>query len=321
MVLIAQVTQGSLMDATTALLFQTHFFDRSSARAFARLRAGCPAHFRPIVLVHLAPGARVPRRLADVPHHIVRTPDLRTPDYPAKSSGPGWNLWSGGHTDLILMHFWRAQPHHARYWSVEYDVRFSGPWRRLFDSFEDEPADLLAPGLIRRDEDPDWYNWPSLLPTAPVPEACQMRAFLPIFRASATMMRTMDAAYREGWGGHCEGTWPTLALAHGLDLVDPGGDGPLTPARYRGRFYTNTPQQTNLAPGTLVFKPPLYRVGTRPDMLWHPVKPFFWRTEIKQGLRDIKRSAGVVVRAMLGWWTRRRIAKAAIARRTDARAG
>jgi hypothetical protein len=290
------------MPPTTALLFQTHFFDRWAARAFSQLRAGCPPHIRPVVLIHLAPGAPVPRRLADVPHHIVRSPEMRHTAYPAKSGGDAWTLWAGGHTDLIALHYWRAQPQHARYWVVEYDVRYSGRWSRFLRAFEDDPADLLVPGLIPRISDPDWYNWPSLQAPMPVPESRQWRAFLPIYRASAAMMRVMDAAYREGWGGHCEATWPTLGMEAGLTVLDLGGDGPMTPGRYRGRHYTNTPLQVNLAPGTLVFKPPLYRMGTRSDMLWHPVKPFFWRAEVKEGLRDIRRRAGIVLRGTLGSW-------------------
>jgi hypothetical protein len=292
--------QGTSMPDTTALLFQTHFFDGWCARAYARLVAACPPHFRPVVLIHLPPGAEPPPRLAEVEHHIVRTPEMRLPAYRGKSGGEAWNIWSGGHTDLILLHFWRAQPGHARYWVLEYDVRWSGDWRRFFDSFEDDPADLLCPGIISRDADPGWFNWPTLAGPEELPEAVQLRAFLPVFRASAALLRHMDTAYRAGWGGHCECTWPTLARHAGLDVVDLGGDGPLTPARYRGRFYSNTPAALYLAPGTLVFKPVLHRIGRRRNMLWHPVKPFHPRAELRDGLRDIRRRIGMLVRGAAG---------------------
>lgn len=41
----------------------------------------------------------------------------------------------------------------------------------------------------------------------------------------------------------------------------------------RGRFYTNTPTRTSLAPGTFVYKPTRRFPGLRRQMLWHPVKP------------------------------------------------
>jgi hypothetical protein len=287
-----------MMRLSTAVLFQTHFFDRWCAAAFRQLQRGCGPGYAPVVLIHLSPGAPVPERLAGVPHHIVRTPEMRTPEYPAKSSSEAWNLWGGGHTDLILLHYFRAHPDHARYWLVEYDVRLTGSWSRFFASYEDDPTDLLAPGIIPRSADPDWYNWPSFRGPEGLPEEMQLRAFLPVFRATNAMMRHMDTAYRAGWSGHCEATWPSLAWAAGLGVADLGGEGPLTPARYRGRHYSATPLAPHLAPGTLVFKPPLYRTGRRRDMLWHPVKPFFWRAEIREGLRDMRRRAGVALRAL-----------------------
>jgi hypothetical protein len=286
------------MQVTTAVLFQTHFFDRWCARAFRHLAAGCPPPLRPVVLIHLSPGAAVPPLLADVPHHVVRTPEMRTPDYPAKSSSESWNLWGGGHTDLLALHYHRAHPGHERVWVVEYDIRFSGDWSRFFAAYDDDPTDLLAPGVIPRAQDPQWYNWPSFVGPGDLEEGMQLRAFMPIYRASAALLREMDAAYRGGWGGHCEATWPSLARAAGLSVADLGGDGPFTPDRYRGRFYSNCPLDAHLAPGTLVFKPAMYRIGRRPDMLWHPVKPFFWRAEVKEGLRDMRRRAGIALRGL-----------------------
>lgn len=288
------------MRHTTAVLFQTHFFDRWCARAFRRIAAACPSSYRPVVLIHLPPAAPVPPLLDRVPHHIVRTPDLRLPAYPAKSGGADWNLWQGGHTDLIFLHYARAHPEHACYWSIEYDVRFSGNWSRFFGAFADDPADLLAPAILPRSADPGWYNWDSLSSPSPVPESEQLRAFLPVFRASAALVRVVDKAYRDGWGGHCEGTWPSLARAAGLSVCDLGGDGPFTPPRYRGRFYSSTPLSESLAPGTFIFKPPMYRQGRKPEMLWHPVKPFFWRAELKEGFRDMRRRAGILVRGFAG---------------------
>lgn len=290
----------------TLLVFQTHFFDRWCERAFRAIAAGCPPHVTPMVAFHQAAGVPTPRRLARVAHHIVPTAELRAPCYPGKSTGPDWDLWRGGHTDLIALHAFRAHPGYDRYWAIEYDVRFSGPWSRFLGAFEDDPADLLTAAVLRRRDDPGWYNWPSLSAPVALDDEGTLRAFLPIFRASARLVEAVDQAYRQGWAGHCEATWGTIALAHGLEVVDLGGEGEFTPERYRGRFYLNCPKQVHLAPGTLVFKPALYRMGRRPDMLWHPVKPFFWRAEAKEGLRDIKRRAGVIVRGVAGWVRRRR---------------
>jgi hypothetical protein len=308
------------MRSSTVLLFQTHFFDRWCERAWRRIVEGCPPHVTPVVLLHGAPGSEKPARLERVAHHFVTTDQIRYPGYPAKSLGEDWNLWTGGHTDLILLHYYRAHPDFERYWVVEYDVRYSGKWRSLFDTFEADDADLIVPSLLRRRDDPSWYNWPSLTAPEQIEEQEALRAFLPIFRASRRLMQAVDQAYRDGWGGHCEATWPTLAQLRGMSLVDPGGHGEFTPERYRGRFYTNDPRHIYITPGTLVFKPALYRTGRKRDMLWHPVKPFFWRSEVREGLRDIKRQAGYVLRGLRSRMARGGQGEAG-AQKSDAAAG
>lgn len=286
------------MPQPTALLFQTHFFDRIAARQFARLRAAVPPHVEPFVLIHLAPGAPLPPRLAGVPHHVVRTPALRYAGYPSKCGGEGWDLWSGGHTDLVALHFFRERPRYARYWLVEYDVRFSGPWSRFFAAFEEEPADFVCPLIRRREDQPDWMWWPGVrVPEGP-PGTPTLCAFMPIWRASEAAVAAVDAAWRAGWAGHSEAVWPTAIARAGLSLLDPGGDGPFTPPQLRGRFYTSTMREVHLSPGTMMWKPPLLRPGSRPDMLWHPVKPFWPRVELRNALRELRVDLGAARRML-----------------------
>ena len=104
---------------TTALLFQTHFFDRGAARLFKRLRRQCPPNSECFVLMHVPPGTPKPPRLASVPHHFVSTPEIRALDYPRKnaerdSTGKPWHFWLGGHCDLVAMHFFNAYPDFER---------------------------------------------------------------------------------------------------------------------------------------------------------------------------------------------------------------
>lgn len=288
---------------TTAVLFQTHFFDRWAERAFNRLRARAPAHHRFFVVMRLDAGAPVPERLRAVPHHIVRTPDIHALPYPLKAvATPGWNLWHDGHTDLIMLHFCRAHPDYDRYWQVEYDVAYSSPWHRFFAAFEDDESDLLATVVFRRRDYPDWLFWPSLVAAGEAPDDQRaLRSFMPIFRASGALVRAVDAAYREGWGGHMECTWATIAAMRGLAVGDLGGDGEFAAARNRGRFYCSTPSDMYLSPGTMVFKPALFRPGSSPDMLWHPVKPFWLWVESRQAvLAGRSQVAGLVRREAPG---------------------
>jgi hypothetical protein len=282
----------------TVILFQTHFFDRWAEKAFRALRAGAPPHHEFVVLMHLPPGAAVPARVERYPHHLVRTPELRGLPYPAKAGGPGWDLWVGGHTDLIAMHYWQAHPDYDRYWAIEYDVRYTGPWRRFLSAFEGDDSDLLAPLLRRRRDCPDWANWPSLATPGASPSDLEaVSGFMPIFRASGRLMRAVDEAYRKGWGGHIECSFATVATVGGLRVTDFGGEGEFTPDAYRGRFYSGTARDVYHAPGTLVFKPTFFRTGSRPDMLWHPVKPFWFGAELRQALREARAAIGRLLRS------------------------
>lgn len=287
---------------TTAVLFQIHYFDRWAEKVFRKLRADAPGHYEFVVLMHLPPGAPVPDRVLRYPHHIVRTPELRALPYPAKTGGAGWNLWHHGHTDLITMHYWRAHPNHDRYWAIEYDVRYTGPWRRFFAAFEQDESDLLAPMVCRRRDFPEWVFWPSLVsPGRPPSDEEAVSSFMPVFRASRRLMRAMDEAYREGWGGHLECSFATVATVRGLSVSDLGGHGEFTPEAHRGRFYSGTVRDQYRAPGTMVFKPTFFRTGSRPDMLWHPVKPFWLGVELRRELLSARSAVAALVRSKAPW--------------------
>jgi hypothetical protein len=86
-------------------------------------------------------------------------------------------------------------------------------------------------------------------------------------------MQAMDQAYRLGWSGHCEATWPTIINLAGLKLEDIGGDGEFVAPGNHNRFYTNTLSSPTLAPGSLVFRPARCWLGSQRNKLWHPVKP------------------------------------------------
>lgn len=288
----------------TAVLYQTHFFDRWAEAAFRRLARGMPPGHQAVVLMHLPPGAKVPPRVTRVPHHVVRTNELRAMPYPAKTGAGGgrWDLWHDGHTDLIPLHFCVAHPEFDFVWSVEYDVAFSGPWRRFFAAFAEDPADLLAPVIFRKRDYPDWIFWPSLAtPGATTDELTALRSFMPIFRMSRRMIEATDAAYRDGWGGHLECTLATIASVRGLSVEDIGDTGEFTAPHNRGRFYSSNRLNSYLWPGTMMFKPTLHRVGSKPDMLWHPVKPFWLRAEIRSELLRMRSEVAGFIRTRAPW--------------------
>ena len=266
----------------TALAFQSHLVTPGILRQFRKLQRACPPHFQPFFLMHVPPGTPKPEELKDIPHHFVTTPEIRTPEYPGKSAGGAdWSIWAGGHTDLPGLHFYRKHPGFGRYWFMEYDVRWSGRWERFFAHFENSQADLLATTMRTAETQPNWWMWALFgAPEGPSKVLPNFRwedragCLMPLFRASAKAMETMDSAYREGWTGHCEVTWPTLLRNAGLRLEDIGGLGEFVAPENRGRFYSNSLIDGTHCPGTFVFRPakwPLPRL--RRNMLWHPIKP------------------------------------------------
>ncbi len=286
----------------TAVVLQTHFLNRTIARQFRRLTTACPPHYSCFLLIHMPPGSAKPEQLDSVPHHFVTTPEIRCAEYPVKSGGgKEWNFWDGGHTDLVWLHFARAHPEFERVWIIEYDVRFNGHWSRLFNAFEHNDADFLTTSLLTAATNPRWIYWPNALTPpdhTPLPaEADRIRGFLPILRVSRAALNEVDAAYRAGWGGHCEATWPTLIHRAGLRIEDIGDDGPFVSPSNRGRFYSSTPETWNHAPGTFVFKPAKHFIRWRRNYLYHPVKPL--NVTLREDWRRVVAKYQLIQRRML----------------------
>jgi hypothetical protein len=261
----------------TVVVLLSHYVDRALIRFFKELAAS-RMRYETVLLMHVPADTPKPRRLLTIPHHFVTTPEIRYPAYTNKSAiGSEWHVWQDGHTDLSALHFFRENPEFDSYWFIEYDMRFSGDWADFFAVFEDDPTDLLTTSLRRATVDATWMHWPTLRPAstaAPVESADRICGFMPIFRVSRRGMQVMDEAYREGWTGHSEATWPTIINLAGLRIQDIGGDGEFVAPGNRNRFYTNTLGSKNLSPGSLAMRPARFRAGPQRDRLWHPVKPF-----------------------------------------------
>ncbi|MBX9711316.1 MAG: hypothetical protein K2X60_09810 [Xanthobacteraceae bacterium] len=189
-----------------------------------------------------------------------------------------------GFTDLSYMPVLRSD-RLAKYsfiWIVEYDVDFAGSWDSLFSQMLHSEADLIGTSFYPRADCRDWVWWKSLKAPTTVHESDFVRSFLPLARFSRRMINTyVEAVESENWEGHTEALYPSIARYHKLSIEDLGGEGPFTPAAWRGKNYFNTQSQDgHLVPGTFIPSPGIHSCyfHRSPDafptrgFLYHPVK-------------------------------------------------
>ena len=259
------------MASHTVVLYLTHVYDDAIAAEYERVKRECePACDVRLVYDASRWRARRARRVQGAfpfrPKQILQELGRHMPE------AKGQTLWPGS-SDLIVMTYAIENPDYEFYWLIEYDVRFTGPWRRLFDAFAENAADLLTTTIRRHPEQPDWEWWSLLVtPDVELAEQDRLRAFLPVFRISSRAIRLLRSAYQQGWRGHYECTVPTIVNKLGLTIEDIGGNGSFVSPDNIDRFYTNTLDNPNMTPGTFLWRPIREEPGDEPDTLWHPVK-------------------------------------------------
>lgn len=64
--------------------------------------------------------------------------------------------------NFILQRFFKDNPKYGRYWSIEYDVIFTGNWHTLINCFEHKDADLISCHIAKyakgTNEHWDWWK-------------------------------------------------------------------------------------------------------------------------------------------------------------------
>lgn len=268
----------------TAILLLTHLKNKNITEQFARIDRECSGKYDVFILCDNSNRTfdRYGKDKKFFPFDVSR---LSTLGYPGKSSVENLRRtrqgdrhhqrfhFDPGNVDLPVLLFFKEHPGYDYYWTVEYDVRFTGAWDAFFSSFEASDADLLGTTLTRHEKIPTWYHWPSLdLRGKPIGKDRYLRGFFPIYRISRRALMQLDRDYRDGVKGHYECLVPTLLNDAGMSIEDIGGDGDFVRPANRNRFYRNTPSRGSLSPGTFVFRPVMDDPGTEPNMLWHPVR-------------------------------------------------
>jgi hypothetical protein len=237
-----------------AVLFRAHAFSSGTHRCLGRLVSELGPEFD----VWVVGFCRDPEALARFCHARTCVYDQATLSrlpYPAKLAHVRWDRIVG-HNDLPVLYFFRSHPEYARYWIVEYDVRYTGNWGDLLADCGRSDAGLLGTTLQRREENPDWANWRSVATgNEEVPSAHWIKGFLPFSAVTPTVLSSIDQRYSRGWTGHCEATWPMIASLENCGIEDIGGAGSFVRTGRQLRYYWNTPLDPHLRPGSFVFRP------------------------------------------------------------------
>ena len=64
-----------------------------------------------------------------------------------------------GNNHFPLLYFFLKHSEYDYYWLVEDDVRFTGKWQYLLDSFADDSTDFISSRLQWQEDNPNWYWW------------------------------------------------------------------------------------------------------------------------------------------------------------------
>ena len=255
---------------TTRVFFQTATVVPEVLAEYERIRGGLPPGWTARLLLDQSGAPGVPARRAD---DVVLFDGRQFGEWGFATFGP--SLIPGHHHFALLRAFSR-EPTHDWYWCIEYDVRFTGSWRRFFDACSTLTADLLTCHVRGYADEPYWHFWQSLgHPEQSVLLANRLRSFNVVMRLSRKALACLYDLHASGWAGHNEVAIPTLLHARGFDIADIGGDGPFVPKGFRNRFYTSfsTLDGSLRSLGTVRFRPPRAEAGGRREALYHPVKP------------------------------------------------
>ncbi|HPK22230.1 MAG TPA: glycosyltransferase [Smithella sp.] len=180
-----------------------------------------------------------------------------------------------GHAHFPLFKFYLDHPDFDYYWFIEYDVRFTGPWRSFFESFLVHDADFLTSHIRSYAEERSWPWWALKHPRQHIPLDKRLRSFNPLYRISRAALSFLHDAFRNGWCGHHEVALPTLLHQKGFTVREISGRGKYTIPGMENRFYAMSAPNVkgDLSGTSMKYRPSSWRCGREENKLYHPVKP------------------------------------------------
>lgn len=262
-----------------AVMMLAHRWSIHIAQHFLRLRAEAGAFF-PTYLAYSLSHDDEPLPEGCEPDIVVRPSDGAAvlPCRAAYAARQG--IWTGSSDRFSFPALLGPMRRFDHVWFVEYDVDYAGNWGDFFGDVRSMPGDYVATHIRTRADDPDWPHWGSLSVPEPMDPARHLASFHPIARFSRRLIdEHVRAVEVEGWTGHTEAIFPTLAMARGLSVVDLGGRGRFVPDGWAERHY-HPPSRPDVLSTRFGYRPPAAHryFHQEPEhfnergQLYHPVK-------------------------------------------------
>jgi hypothetical protein len=172
-----------------------------------------------------------------------------------------------GNLHVLTIAFSQHQAY-DRYWFIEYDVRFTGDWERVFRLARTSAADLIAAYVESPFEDAAWSHWD----TIHLPYTELARSFNPIHRVSSRVLKQVAELITNGYWAHNEALLASVCQNEGWRMDDFNA---LAFDHWGMPLYTPAPNAD--AASTLNYRPVASTIWSgEPDQLHHPVKPVQW---------------------------------------------
>jgi hypothetical protein len=250
-----------------------------------------------LILDSKTPGAEYLARRFERCHVIVESELFRCFPYPWLD---GKTLFDNIH--FFILHFYLCHPEYDYYWIIEFDVRYTGEWGSLLNSFGAFDHDLITSHIRRITEEPDMFWWTSFQhPSKTIERANYVRSFNVIYRISNRALSFIHHAQQDGWKGHQEVLIPTLLDTSGYTLLDFGGNGEFALPHLRNRFYTSGSTRDGVENPfcTMRWRPSRRRAGIHRNKIYHPVKPKSMLEPFKERIGFFTRWIGNYLREKL----------------------
>jgi hypothetical protein len=251
-----------------ALLFLCHLTDQGFIDHFQTL-SNSFRYYGDAYFVYDVTRKELPDELENINHFTFSLDSMRRLGYT-------WmhDSLMPGHVHYPVLEFAQKYPNYSHYWVIEYDVRFTGPWRLFFWLAYKKNADFIASHIYKYDEQPFWHWWSTYRCENSIKDNSSLiRFFGPLYRISRPAIELIDSKLKYGCSGHQEVVLPTLLSNAGfrlLDLSNSSGFESFT----NWSWYTrdNKDKWGGLDNSSMRFRPPLSTSGSRPLTFYHPVK-------------------------------------------------